>query len=193
MNQTQFKTCTKCKQEKDISAFYNRQYSGVDRTWCRQCVIDSGHWVENYKKFGTTDARKNRQREYYQKNREKIKVQMRQNYQDNREERLVAEKIKYYSNPEIRFKKGLTRLIKATGLSTDEIYTWYNAQFAEQNGCCMICGLHESEFETRLHIDHNHETGKLRALLCTNCNIGIGNFQDDAELCLAAYSYLREN
>lgn len=40
----------------------------------------------------------------------------------------------------------------------------------KQNGCCAICGVHESFFENALAVDHNHLTGKVRGLLCFICN-----------------------
>jgi hypothetical protein len=55
-----------------------------------------------------------------------------------------------------------------------------------QRSCCAICEL----ITTRLVIDHDHNTGEVRGLLCTNCNFAIGNLQDDPGRCLAAAAYL---
>ena len=63
----------------------------------------------------------------------------------------------------------------------------------KQAGKCAICGTHKSELRTALCIDHNHETDKIRGLLCNRCNIGIMNLKEDAENCLLAYQYLRSN
>jgi len=62
--------------------------------------------------------------------------------------------------------------------------------FAEQEGCCAICGKHQSEQKKRLEVDHCHETGHVRALLCTNCNTALGKFYDDPELLYRAADYL---
>jgi dihydroorotase-like cyclic amidohydrolase len=43
-----------------------------------------------------------------------------------------------------------------------------------------------------LAVDHDHKTGKVRALLCRNCNTGLGNFQDSPELLKTAIQYLEE-
>jgi len=172
---TQLKFCSQCNQEKDISEFYkNKANFSALKNSCKKCVTDSGYWKKQYAKY--SESQKMNKKSYYERNKEKVKAKVKE----------------YRKNPDVKFKHGLVRLRKETGMSSDEIHEWYNKQFAEQNGCCMICGLHESEIKTRLHIDHNHETGKLRALLCPACNLGIGSLQDDAELCLAAYSYLRE-
>ncbi len=56
----------------------------------------------------------------------------------------------------------------------------------KQGGRCAIC---ETETE-KLHIDHDHETGKVRGLLCMNCNTALGQFKDDIEILKAAILYL---
>ena len=66
----------------------------------------------------------------------------------------------------------------------------WNEMFAEQEGCCAICGKHQSEQKKRLEVDHCHETGFVRALLCTNCNTAIGKFYDDPDLLYRAADYL---
>lgn len=50
---------------------------------------------------------------------------------------------------------------------------------------CWICGMKDTEANGRhskLHIDHDHKTGLVRGVLCTNCNTGIGKFNDDPVL-----------
>lgn len=68
----------------------------------------------------------------------------------------------------------------------------FDELYLEQRGRCAICGTHQSELKTALCIEHNHDTNKIRGLLCNRCNIGIMNFKEDAENCLKAYQYLRE-
>lgn len=46
----------------------------------------------------------------------------------------------------------------------------YNMRLADQGGVCAVCGL-TSTNGTRLHVDHNHTTGKVRGLLCSPCNL----------------------
>jgi len=68
----------------------------------------------------------------------------------------------------------------------------YNRMFNEQNGCCIICGVHQSKLTKRLSIDHNHKTGKIRGLLCHKCNIGLGVFEDSIEILQKAIEYLKK-
>lgn len=53
----------------------------------------------------------------------------------------------------------------------------YNQMFDKQKGRCAVCGKHESELGKRLDIDHNHNTGKIRGLVCTACNRRIGRYE----------------
>lgn len=54
-----------------------------------------------------------------------------------------------------------------------------------QNYRCAICYK-----EDRLYVDHDHDTGQVRGLLCHQCNIGLGNFKDDEKLLGEALRYL---
>jgi len=72
------------------------------------------------------------------------------------------------------------------GLSWDQ----YLAMVAAQGGRCSICSEHPSGRRSSLHVDHCHKTGRVRGLLCSKCNAGIGMFGDDARLLSAAIRYL---
>jgi 5-methylcytosine-specific restriction endonuclease McrA len=72
------------------------------------------------------------------------------------------------------------------GLSPEE----YDAMYTEQDGKCAICGRHQSELNSVLNVDHDHETGAIRELLCTTCNGAIGFLQDDPEIVRLAAEYL---
>jgi hypothetical protein len=56
-------------------------------------------------------------------------------------------------------------------------------------GRCMICGDKPADGKT-LSIDHSHKTRKVRGVLCTRCNFGIGYFLDSPELLASAIEYL---
>ena len=66
----------------------------------------------------------------------------------------------------------------------------YDVLFESQKGLCKICGKLGNNGR-RLAIDHCHSTKRVRGLLCTNCNIGLGNFQDNKEFLLKAVEYLK--
>lgn len=68
----------------------------------------------------------------------------------------------------------------------------YERLFAEQAGRCAICrGTDPGDtFKAHLAVDHDHATGAVRGLLCSNCNKGIGNLGDDPERLRVAAAYL---
>jgi Recombination endonuclease VII len=75
----------------------------------------------------------------------------------------------------------------------------YNQMVAEQCGSCAICGAVPSENpdepgrnQKRLHVDHDHVTGKVRSLLCSDCNRGIGFLRENSEMLQRAALYLAE-
>lgn len=59
-----------------------------------------------------------------------------------------------------------------------------------QDHRCALCRRHESEFAQALHLDHDHETGQIRALLCGPCNRGLGYLQDSPALLRAGANYI---
>ena len=58
------------------------------------------------------------------------------------------------------------------------------------NPKCMICGVDEPTNGKALAVDHCHNTGRFRGLLCVSCNAGVGMFKDTPSLLVAAASYL---
>lgn len=62
------------------------------------------------------------------------------------------------------------------------------------DGSCAICGSTDTQWSVGTwHTDHNHETGKVRGLLCQMCNTGLGRFFDDIILLEKAAEYLKRN
>jgi len=59
-----------------------------------------------------------------------------------------------------------------------------------QGGGCSICGKTPKQNGKRLAVDHNHKTGAIRGLLCTNCNLALGYLKDSPERCRRAAEYL---
>lgn len=56
----------------------------------------------------------------------------------------------------------------------------------QQDNKCSICNIYTEDF----HVDHDHKTGKLRGLLCENCNHGLGKFKDNIQILQNAIQYL---
>ncbi len=79
--------------------------------------------------------------------------------------------------------------LKRYGISIDE----YNDMFAKQEGKCGICGTHQSGEKRALDVDHDHDTGKVRGLLCNACNKAIGLLNEDISILERAAEYLERH
>lgn len=77
-------------------------------------------------------------------------------------------------------------LIRNYGITSSE----YDEMLEAQNGVCAICGQDEQVKTRGLSVDHCHTTGKVRGLLCSYCNMGLGLFKDDTEVLINAVKYL---
>lgn len=85
-------------------------------------------------------------------------------------------------------------LKKMYGITLQE----YENLLAKQNGVCAICGGKETTksndgFPRRMPVDHDHATGKIRGLLCTQCNRGLGMFGENRNRLLAAAAYVEKH
>lgn len=78
-------------------------------------------------------------------------------------------------------------------LSKDEALKQYETLVLSQNNQCAICKIDLSQFEKRPHIDHNHKTGQVRGLLCSNCNRGLGYLKDSMDVLQSAIEYLKNS
>ena len=78
-------------------------------------------------------------------------------------------------------------LQKAYGISSEE----YEQKLKYQNYGCAICG--RKATNKALAVDHCHETGKIRDILCGYCNVGLGSFFDRPELLEKAADYIRKH
>jgi hypothetical protein len=81
--------------------------------------------------------------------------------------------------------------LKRYGLTPEAVAALREAQ----NGACAVCGavLVEGRGKDAMCVDHDHKTGRLRALLCGACNRGLGQFSDDATKLEAAARYIRRH
>lgn len=143
----------------------------MDTKLCRQC-----NTVKPISSFGTQRGKprhhckecKNKEsREWYEKNKDR--------------KRELSKQYKH-------IKKNQD-LQKAYGITLDE----YNRMLAEQSNCCKICNTHQDKLKRILCVDHNHVTGKVRGLLCDNCNRSLGLLKDNLTVLRNAVKYLEIN
>jgi len=141
----------------------------------------------------TREERNARRRERYRADPEKHKAYQREWLRNNPENRRAAsrrwrvnnpDKVKAYrESPETRAYSRNLRLKSEYGITQSD----YDAMVEKQNGICPIC-----ELEKKLVVDHDHETGKVRALLCGQCNTGLGSLKDSPQIVEKALQYLIE-
>jgi len=158
------KMCIKCLVEKDESAFYKQSGKGKTalRGMCKSChTILGQQWIE-----------KNRERR-----REHYKVQ-----EANPKRR--ATRTETYKSPTYKSYDYFRKIDQKYGLSEEEYWELYE----QQSGACAICG--QIPEGKRLAVDHNHNSGSVRGLLCQGCNTALGHAKDNANILLKMAEYL---
>lgn len=103
----------------------------------------------------------------------------------NKEENRIL-RIEYYQNRKNYAKN--QKLLRQYGITLEK----YRNMLDFQKGKCIICGKTPAENKKELAVDHDHKTGKIRGLLCNNCNVAVGFLQDNHELALKIHSYLKD-
>jgi hypothetical protein len=139
-------------------------------------------------------------REYYQSHkdkwakgrtpeqRERYNAKRREQYKDDAELReRIKGQVKEWQAANPRKRHG--QRLRKYGITVEE----YDRILERQGGGCAICGRKDAgdSRRTTFHVDHCHTTGKVRGLLCSNCNTGVGKFEDDPERLERAAMYLR--
>ena len=94
----------------------------------------------------------------------------------------ISSRCKVCVKPELRADKYKSRY----GITVSR----YDRMFKDCNGVCEICGKDQKE---NLVVDHCHDTGKIRGLLCKKCNLLISHSHDNADHLLSAARYLNGN
>lgn len=115
--------------------------------------------------YRCTTCRSKYQKDYYKNNKETLNKKRKEYYESNKET--------------ISAKQSDYKTKKNYGISKEE----YNLLMEE--GKCAICGSTE-----KLRLDHDHNTGKIRGVLCHWCNVGLGHFKDNLDLLIKAREYL---
>lgn len=104
----------------------------------------------------------------------------------NKEKRAAANKRwreKYPERASKHWKKCSVK--KRFGITVEQ----YDALLRAQGGACHICG----EVKSKMDLDHNHKTGKLRKFLCSPCNLLVGNIESNRDRLQAVLNYLEEH
>jgi hypothetical protein len=160
------KRCSKCKQEKSFSSF-NKKKGGKFGLYChcRECVKE----IKSSKEY-----------------KEKVNKLSREKPSNSVRKIREARRSKDYRSTKKGAEATLRYNIKKYGITVEK----YNELFTAQNGNCYLCGRNQSEFKFRLAVDHCHKTSKVRALLCSGCNTGLGNFKENIEVMKKAIQYI---
>lgn len=151
-----------------------------------------------------TEDRKEYQKEWRERNKEKVALSKKKYYEQNREvflERAKAfgksekrkqwrdnnkEVISNYQKEKWLKDKGKKSYLSRYGLTLEQ----YQKIFEKQEGKCQGCKRHESELNHPLHVDHCHVTKKVRGLLCRECNALIGFAKDNPSILKNLINYL---
>ena len=121
----------------------------------------------------TKENKKEYDRKYYQKNKDRLDILKKEYRLKNKD----------------NYKKWTREwsLKNNYGITLDQ----FNSMRKQQNYRCAIptCDRHESEFKNGLCVDHNHTTGRVRELLCINCNSAFGKVNEDINILYSLIDY----
>lgn len=183
------KTCSCCKiQKEDFEFGKSSRFKDNLRGQCKECEKNYRKKVREktkdyHKKYDIDNKEriKGRKKNYYLLNKKKINNRNSDWYFKNKEELNKHRKSKYNKNTARNYALKIN-----FGITLED----YNKIFEDQNGKCKICGKHQSELTLSLNVDHCHITGKIRGLLCGNCNKALGLFKDNTKSLKNAINYL---
>lgn len=112
--------------------------------------------------------------------RERHNARMREDRKKHGDKRRAADRAAYDRNAERVYRQNIRRRY---GLTEEQVdYVLAAAQ-------CDICG--DFSLGRKFTVDHCHDTGKVRGVLCLSCNVALGQFKDDPERLRAALLYLQ--
>ena len=163
------KRCTKCGEEKPVGEFYTGK-SGRAESPCMECrKIVSREW--RHRNPGRT---KEIAAASYKRHSEKRKASER----ERRKLPKVKEKVKR-SLERRRFSQALSASRKDARHRGYEPCSASEAEIkAVFTGFCHVCRIPEVECNTKLHLDHDHDTGEFRGWLCRGCNTSLGMLRE---------------
>lgn len=130
--------------------------------------------VQPLSEFGRSKHHKNGRNSRCKPCMRKLRMEVHRRHQAERPEEYRL----YMRNARLRSMYGIT-------------HRQYEELLAAQGGGCAICGSTEPGGSGKhFHVDHDHETGEVRGLLCSDCNTGLGKFSDSTERLGRAALYL---
>jgi len=109
-------------------------------------------------------------------------------YVEKNRETINKKKKKKSLEPKEKLKKAEYKLKTRYGITLSD----YDRMLDKQDGCCAICMTTNPKSHGRFIVDHNHDTGEVRGLLCTSCNGALGKFSDSILVLKSAIKYLSE-
>lgn len=126
---------------------------------------------------------------YYQAHKDKMKADVKEYVQSHPEQYAEYRHSSHRKNWEKEWRKRHSeelrdrRLRLRYGIGLNE----FNELFSLQQGRCAICGASGKQ----LMVDHDHEAGNVRGLLCNDCNVALGRLKDNVEILQRAIGYLQ--
>jgi len=165
--------------------------------YCKACGRDDltrvDYYVDNSKKYGLSnlckrcesERTKKPKHDHYmrsERHQQSLRRQSKRRYYLKKREEIMIKSRAYKRREPGRIRGYLLK--RKYRLTTEE----RAEMIEEQQGSCEICGEFHGD---NLFVDHDHETGRVRAMLCRHCNSDLGFFKDDPELLQIAFAYLR--
>jgi hypothetical protein len=161
-----------------------------EEAWQVHAGITLGRYVNFMKKCTKCEKTKDLSEFYFDKRKGRLYAQCRSCVlEKNRKWSIDSRAMKRALRPP-RIKTGPQKIdwtFRRYGLSEDQ----YLVMLELQGGGCAICG--KTPEGRRLSVDHDHESGKVRGLLCDICNRGLGLFKDNTDTLRRAISYLLQH
>lgn len=138
-------------------------------------------------KRGHSGIRRVRGRDCVECNKDRARE--RWNREPGYKDKWLAQRRAAYATEKGRAYQRQRQLLRNYGLTQAA----YDAMLQDQGYSCAICGVEAEQVKRGLNVDHDHDTGRVRALLCPECNRGLGCFQDDPKTAEQAAAYLRKH
>ncbi len=156
------KRCKHCHEDKPLEDFYtDKKARDGRRPECKACNLER------------------RAAKYRANPRPAIERALR--WQRENPDRVRANMARFTASGHRKISNRKSRLKRKYGITLEQ----FEAMLAAQGGGCAICGKPGAD-----NVDHDHDTGRVRGILCFNCNVAIGHVANDEDRLAAAMAYL---